>query len=157
MRFSYHTLLDFWISCSRSENFEMTYFGFYWSWDCEDFEEIVLLERIFFDFGRHPWLPASIVLTGLEGEMWKSTQGPESGPACWPCLEKFFSKHPCHETKMTSMRELRETRSKSLQDRAGERVSLMRLTQMVTIGVHQRVPRWVTSTGLRGKSTTVEK
>ena len=34
----------------------MTYFGLYWTWDCPDFEEVVLLERIFFDFGEAPMI-----------------------------------------------------------------------------------------------------
>ena len=32
----------------------MTYIGLYWSWDCEDFDEVVIVERIFFDYGEEP-------------------------------------------------------------------------------------------------------
>ena len=34
----------------------MAYFGLYWNWDCQDFQEVVLLERIFFDFGDAPMI-----------------------------------------------------------------------------------------------------
>ena len=32
----------------------MTYIGLYWSWDCEDFDEVVIVERILFDYGEEP-------------------------------------------------------------------------------------------------------
>ena len=34
----------------------MAYMGLYriWSWDCAEFDEIVILERVFFDYGEGP-------------------------------------------------------------------------------------------------------
>ena len=30
----------------------MAYMELYWSWDCAEFDEIVILERVFFDYGE---------------------------------------------------------------------------------------------------------
>ena len=44
----------FWRAVANFYSIQMTFIGLYWSWDCEDFDEVVIVERIFFDYAEEP-------------------------------------------------------------------------------------------------------
>ena len=65
--------------------------GLYWSWDCAEFDKIVIQSAYSSIMVKDQWSPESIPRVDHGEGMWRSLQARDGGRACWKLSEKSLT------------------------------------------------------------------